>query len=122
MIGRPISLVFWLTQKGTYQFGLLIDPKSDSSVSKVVQQLPRQIEALQGSKVVLKQPLRKVGAKVVNTHPPNGSKEEDYLRVQKTTQCHVKRRPSAKSTPGSFWLNPNYLDYLQKFLLRVVAT
>jgi hypothetical protein len=37
-MGRPLSLVFWLTQKGTYQLGLMIDPKSDSSVSKVVQQ------------------------------------------------------------------------------------
>jgi hypothetical protein len=40
-IKRPLSLVFWLTQKGTYQLGLLIDPKSDSSVSKVIQQNQR---------------------------------------------------------------------------------
>jgi hypothetical protein len=32
------------------------DLKSDSSVSKVVQQLPYWIEALQGSKVIPKQP------------------------------------------------------------------
>jgi hypothetical protein len=47
---KPLSLVFWLTQKG------------DSSVSKVDQQLPYWIEALQGSEIILKQPLRKVGA------------------------------------------------------------
>jgi ribosome biogenesis protein Tsr3 len=40
-IGKPLSLIFWLTQKGTYQLGLLIDPKSDSSVSKEDQQNKR---------------------------------------------------------------------------------
>jgi hypothetical protein len=40
------------------------EPKSDSSVSKVVQQLPCWIEALQGSEVLPKQPLRKVGARI----------------------------------------------------------
>jgi hypothetical protein len=40
------------------------EPKSDPSVSKVVQQLPCWIEALQGSKAKPKQPLRKVDAQV----------------------------------------------------------
>jgi hypothetical protein len=61
---RPFRLVFWLTQKVTSQLGLLIDPKSDSSVSKVVQQLPYWIEALQESKVIPKQPLKKVDTPV----------------------------------------------------------
>jgi hypothetical protein len=43
---------------------LLIDPKSDSSVSKVVQQLSCWIEAPQWSKSILKRPLRKVGARI----------------------------------------------------------
>jgi hypothetical protein len=53
------------------------EPKSDSSVSKVVQQLPRRIEALQWSKVIIKQPLNKVGAQFVNRHPPIGNEDED---------------------------------------------
>jgi hypothetical protein len=51
-------------EDGTPQLGLLIDPKSDSSVSKVVQQLPYWIEAPQGSEVITKQPLRKIDAQV----------------------------------------------------------
>jgi hypothetical protein len=44
----------------TSQLGLLIDPKGDSSVSKVVPQLPCWTEALQWSKVIHKQILRKI--------------------------------------------------------------
>jgi hypothetical protein len=40
------------------------EPKSDSSVSEVVQQLSCWIEVLQGSKVIIKQPLRNVDAQV----------------------------------------------------------
>jgi hypothetical protein len=54
----------WKGRQETPQLGLLIDPKSDSSVSKVVQQLPHWIEALQGSKDIHKQTLKKVGAQV----------------------------------------------------------
>jgi hypothetical protein len=61
-------------------------------VSKVVQQLPCRIKALQWSKVILKQPLRKVGAQVVNRHPPIGNEEEDYLWIQKMTQCQVNTK------------------------------
>jgi hypothetical protein len=52
--------------------------------------------------------------KVVNRHPPIVNEDEDYLWVQKMTQCQVKTKV--------FLVKPKYLDYLQKFLLRVVAT
>jgi hypothetical protein len=84
MRGYLLSLVFWLTQKETSQLGLLIDPKSDSSVSKVVQrdiksdpsvstvvqQLPRRIETQQRGKVTLKQPWLRLTPKFVSRHPP----------------------------------------------------
>jgi hypothetical protein len=41
----------WNETTRTSQLGLLIDPKSDSSVSKIVQQLPRWTEALQQRKL-----------------------------------------------------------------------
>jgi hypothetical protein len=34
--------------------------------------------------------------------------------IQKMTQCQVNTKV--------FWMNPKNLDYLQKFLFRVVAT
>jgi hypothetical protein len=56
------------------------EPKSDPSVSKVVQQLPCWIEALQGSKAKPKQPLRKVDAQVCeNRHPPIGNEDRIQL-------------------------------------------
>jgi hypothetical protein len=67
----------WDEDRKTSQFGLLIDPKSDSSVFKVVQQLPCRMEALQWSKLIPKQPLKKVDAKVVNRHPPMGKEDEN---------------------------------------------
>jgi hypothetical protein len=50
----------------------------------------------------------------VNRHPPIGNKDEDYLRIQKTTQCQVNIKV--------LLIEPKDLDYLQKFILRVVAT
>jgi hypothetical protein len=110
--GHRLKWMKW--RQETTQLGLLINPKSDSSVSKVVHQLPCRIEALQWSKIILKQPLRKVGAQVVNIHPPIVNEDEDYLWVQKMTQCQVKTKV--------FLIKPKDLDYLQKFVLRVVAT
>jgi hypothetical protein len=57
---------------------LLIEPKCDTSVSKVVQQLPGWIEALQGSKAT-QQPLGRLVPGFVNRHPPMGNEEEYYL-------------------------------------------
>jgi hypothetical protein len=66
------------------------------------------------SKVIPKQPMNKVGAQVVNRHPPIVNEDEDYLWVQKMTQCQVKTKV--------FLIEPKDLDYPQRFLLRVVAT
>jgi hypothetical protein len=54
-------------------------------VSKVFQQLPYWVEALQWSKVVLKQPQGKLVPGFVNRHPPMGNEEEDHLWVQRMT-------------------------------------
>jgi hypothetical protein len=43
-----------------------------------------------------------------------GNEDEDYLWVQTMTQCQVKTKV--------FLIEPKDLEYLQKFLLRVVAT
>jgi hypothetical protein len=83
-------------------------------VSKVAQQLPYRIEALQGSKVLPKRPLKKIDAQVVNRHSPIENEDEDHLWIQKMTQCQVNTKV--------FLVEPKDLDYLQKFLLRVVAT
>jgi hypothetical protein len=87
---RPFSLVFWLTQKVTPQLGLLIDPKSDSSVSKVVQQLPCWIEALQESKVN-PQPTLEEG------WCPSLWIDIHLLEMKIESNHRVKRWPSAKS-------------------------
>jgi hypothetical protein len=62
--GPQCDHLFQVQSKGTSHLGLLIDPKSDPSMSKVVQQLPCRIEALQWSKVTPKQPLKKVDTQV----------------------------------------------------------
>jgi hypothetical protein len=66
------------------------------------------------SKVIPKQTMKKAGAQFVNRHPPIVNEDEDYLWVQKMTQCQVNTKVVL--------VKPKYLDYLQKFLLRVVAT
>jgi hypothetical protein len=40
--------------------------------------------------------------------------KDDTVSSQKMTQCQVNTKV--------FWMESKYLDYLQKFLLRVVAT
>jgi hypothetical protein len=96
---------------GTSQLCLLIDPKSDSSVSKVHQQLPCWTEALQWRKVILKPPWGKWMLLYVDT--PIGNEGRSYM--------WYKRWPSAKSKTRCAPSEPKDLDYPQKFRLRVVV-
>jgi hypothetical protein len=72
----------------TPYLGPLIDPKSDSSVSKVVQQLPCWIEALQGSKVIATPEEGWCPSLWIDTH---------LLEMRKEANYGVKRWPSAES-------------------------
>jgi hypothetical protein len=101
----------WNESLRTSQLGLLIDPKSDSSVSKVIQQM--SLKLFNGAKLYSKPPWRRMNAIVCEMAPSHWNEDRNWLWVQKMTQCQVKTKVCPVWTQD--------LDYLQKFLLRVVA-
>jgi hypothetical protein len=104
----------WNETTRTSQLVLLIDPKSDSSMSKVDQN-----NYLDGQKLYKKRSYTQCHLKEdlmlwsVNRHPPIGNEGRRLHVVQKMTQCQVISKMCLPWTQN--------LDYPQRFLLRVVA-
>jgi hypothetical protein len=61
-------------------------------------------------------------ASLRNTRNPSLWLDTNLLEMKLESLYRFKRWPSAKSNPRCAYFEPKDLDYLQKSLLRVVAT
>jgi hypothetical protein len=93
----------------------MIDPKSDPSVSKVVQQITLLDRSSTMEQSYTQASWRNIGnpSLWIDTH---------LLEMKSQDYYGFKRWPSAKSNPRCAYPGNKDLDYPQKSLLRVVAT